>query len=74
MAKRGPMQYSRDNVQFVVDALEQGWTVKKNGVFYEIFNDTSTDSLKVPAMQNAKSLHALFEDVPKLPIENIDNK
>ena len=56
-------RYSKDNIQFVIDALEQGWSVRKDGKFYELSNDTQSDHLKVPSLDNAKSLNALFEDV-----------
>lgn len=64
--------YSQDNVQFVIDALEQGWTIRKSGKFYELHNQTEGESLTVPSLENATSLQAMFEDsVPKQPIQNI---
>jgi len=64
--------YARENVQFVIDALEEGWTVRKEGKFYEIYNHTSDNrQLNIPCIQNAKSMHALLEHTPsKSPIEN----
>jgi len=63
--------YSKDNMQFIVDALEQGWCVKKCGKFYELTNDTSSDHLQVPSLSNARSLSALFEDCPRPTGENV---
>jgi hypothetical protein len=66
-----PNTYSKDNMQFVVDALEQGWSVRKCGDFYEITNDTTSDHLQVPSLSNARSLSALFEDCPRPTGENV---
>ena len=62
--------YSRDNIQFVIDSLEQGWVVRKHGNMYMLTNETTSEHLQVPSIQNAKSLSALFEDVPLSDAEN----
>lgn len=62
--------HTQDHIQFVVDAIENGWTVRKDGVFYELTNDTQTDVLQVPSMSTVSSVSALFEDMPRAQ-ENI---
>ena len=54
---------SRDNLQFVIDALEMGWSVRKSGNFYEISNVTDDNLLKIPPIKDATTITALFEDV-----------
>ena len=67
--------YSRDNVHFVLDALESGWTVRKKGKFYELINSTHDESLTVPSfLHNATSLTALFEDIPDIPIRDVPSQ